>query len=111
MCAPASCALATGSPQRLSMLADLPTVAKSGYSGYSAVGWGGIFVPNGTPQSAIDRLNAAIVKAVAVPEVRAKFEQQGTEGAGSTQAELAKMLHEDFVRLGSTAKSIGIGVD
>jgi tripartite-type tricarboxylate transporter receptor subunit TctC len=104
-------ALATGSPQRLSMLPDVPTVAESGYPGYSAVGWGGIFVPNGTPQAIVDKLNAAIAKAVALPDVRAKFEQQGTEGASSTQAELTKMLREDYVHLGDTAKSIGIGVD
>jgi tripartite-type tricarboxylate transporter receptor subunit TctC len=104
-------ALATGSPQRLAMLPDLPTLAESGYPGYSAVGWGGIFVPNGTPQDAVDKLNAAIVKAVAAPEVRKKFEEQGTEGASSTAAELAKMLRDDYVNIGETAKRIGIAVD
>ena len=104
-------ALATGSPQRLSMLPDVPTVAESGYPGYSAVGWGGIFVPNGTPQAIVDRLNAAIAKAVTLPGVRRNFEEQGTEGASSTAAELAKMLREDNINLGATAKRIGIGVD
>jgi len=104
-------ALATGSPQRLAMLPDVPTIAESGYPGYSAVGWGGIFVPNGTPQPIIDRLNAAIAKAVTSPDLMRKFDEQGTEGAASTQAELARMLREDYVNLGETAKRIGIGVD
>jgi tripartite-type tricarboxylate transporter receptor subunit TctC len=43
-------ALAMGSPARLALLPNVPTVAESGYPGYSAVGWGAIFVPNGTPQ-------------------------------------------------------------
>jgi tripartite-type tricarboxylate transporter receptor subunit TctC len=104
-------ALATGSPQRLSMLPDLPTVAESGYPGYSAVGWGGIFVPNGTPPAIIDALNAAIAKAVASPDARREFAEQGTEGASSTPADLARMLAADYIGLGDTAKRIGIGVD
>jgi tripartite-type tricarboxylate transporter receptor subunit TctC len=101
-------ALATGGQTRLSMLPDVPTVAESGYPGYNAVGWSGIYVPNGTPQPIIAKLNAAIVKAVAKPEIKKLFEEQGVEGAASTQAEVAKMLQEDFVRLGELARSIGV---
>jgi tripartite-type tricarboxylate transporter receptor subunit TctC len=43
-------AIAVGSPTRLALLPDVPTVAESGYPDYRAVGWGAIFVPNGTPQ-------------------------------------------------------------
>jgi tripartite-type tricarboxylate transporter receptor subunit TctC len=100
-------ALATGGQARLSMLPDVPTVAESGYPGYDAVGWSGIYVPNGTPQPIIDKLNAAIAEAVAKPEIKKLFEEQGVEGAASTQAEVAKMLQEDFVRLGELARSIG----
>jgi tripartite-type tricarboxylate transporter receptor subunit TctC len=101
-------ALATGGQTRLSMLPDVPTVAESGYPAFNSVGWAGIYVPNGTPQPIIDKLNAAIVKAVAMPEVQKQFEAQGVQGASSTQAEVAKMLQEDSVRIGELAKSIGI---
>jgi hypothetical protein len=46
-------ALAMGSPTRLALLPNVPTVAEFGYPGYNAVGWGAIFVPNGTPQPII----------------------------------------------------------
>ena len=103
-------ALATGGQARLPMLPDVPTVSESGYPGYNSVGWAGIYVPTGTPQPIIDQLNAAIVKAVAMPEVKKQFEEQGVQGASSTQAEVAKMLQEDYVRIGEVAKRIGIGV-
>jgi len=103
-------ALATGGQTRLSMLPDVPTVAESGYPEYNATGWAGIYVPNGTPQPIIDRLNAAIVKAVAMPDVRKDFEAQGVEGASSTPAEVAKMLRDDYARIDETAKRIGIGL-
>ena len=104
-------ALAIGSPKRLALLPDVPTVAESGYPGYDAVGWGAIFVPNGTPQPIVDKLNATIAKVVTLPDVKKQFEEQGTEAASSSQAEMAKLLRDEYTRLGQTAKSIGLNVD
>ena len=104
-------ALAIGSPKRLALLPDVPTVAESGYPGYDAVGWGAIFVPNGTPQPIVDKLNATIAKVVTLPDVKKQFEEQGTEAASSSQAEMAKLLRDEYARLGQTAKSIGLNVD
>jgi tripartite-type tricarboxylate transporter receptor subunit TctC len=103
-------AIAIGGPTRLALLPDVPTVAESGYPGYNAVGWGAIFVPNGTPQPIIDKLNATIAKVVTSPEAKKAFEEQGTEGASSTQAEMAKLLREEYAHLGEVAKSIGVSV-
>src|SRR5712672_4157804 len=63
-------AIAMGSPTRLRLLPDVPTVAESGYPDFNAVGWGAVFVPNGTPQPIIDQLNATIAKIVTLPEVK-----------------------------------------
>jgi tripartite-type tricarboxylate transporter receptor subunit TctC len=104
-------ALAVGGTTRLSLLPDVPTIAESGYPGYDAVVWGGIFVPNGTPQPIVDKLNATIAKIVTLPEARKQFEEQGTEAAGSTQAEMAKTLADDSARLGELAKRIGVRAD
>ena len=104
-------ALAMGSPTRLKLLPNVPTVIESGYPGYEATGWGAIFVPNGTPQPIIDKLNATIVKVVTLPEAKKQFEEQGTEGASSTQAEMAKLLRDDYARLGDMAKRIGLKVN
>jgi tripartite-type tricarboxylate transporter receptor subunit TctC len=104
-------AIAIGSPERLAFLPEVPTVDESGFPGYNMVGWGGIFVPNGTPQPIIDKLNATIAKVVTLPDVKKQFEEQGTEAASSSQVEMAKLLRDEYARLGQTAKSIGLSVD
>jgi tripartite-type tricarboxylate transporter receptor subunit TctC len=104
-------AVAMGSPNRLTLLPDVPTVIESGYPGYEATGWGAIFVPNGTPQPIIDKLNATIARVVTLPEVKKQFEEQGTEGASSTQADMAQLLREEYARFGRLAKSIGLSVN
>src|SRR5262245_41012879 len=104
-------ALAIGGTARLSLLPDVPTVAESGYPGFDAVGWGGIFVPNGTPQPIIDKLAATIANVVTLPEAKKQFAEQGTEPASSTQAEMAKMLRDDSARLGELAKRLAVSVN
>jgi tripartite-type tricarboxylate transporter receptor subunit TctC len=104
-------AIAIGSPERLAFLPEVPTVDESGFPGYNMVGWGGIFVPNGTPQPIIDKLNATIAKAVALPEVKKQFEEQGTEAASSTQAEMARILREEYGLFDAEAKKLGLSVN
>jgi tripartite-type tricarboxylate transporter receptor subunit TctC len=104
-------AVAVGSPTRLSLLPEVPTVIESGYPGYNATGWGGVFVPNGTPQPIIDKLVATIAKVVTSPEAKKEFEAQGSEGASSTQAEMAAILRDDTARLGEIATRLGLKVN
>jgi tripartite-type tricarboxylate transporter receptor subunit TctC len=101
-------ALATGGSTRLAALPDVPTVAEAGIPGYNSVGWGGLFVPKGTPRPIIGRLNAALVKALAAPELKDEFARQGSEPAASSVEELQRLLHQDYERLGQVAKSIGM---
>jgi tripartite-type tricarboxylate transporter receptor subunit TctC len=104
-------AVAVGSPTRLSLLPEVPTVIESGYPGYNATGWGGVFVPNGTPQPIIDKLAATIAKVVTLPEAKKEFEAQGSEGASSTQAEMAAILRDDTARLREIATRLGLKVN
>jgi tripartite-type tricarboxylate transporter receptor subunit TctC len=104
-------ALAIGGTTRLSLLPEVPTVGESGYPGFDAVGWGAIFVPNGTPQPIVDKLAATIANVAALPETRKQFAEQGTEPASSTQAEMAKILRDDSARLGDLAKRLAVSVN
>lgn len=91
-------ALAQTTATRSPSIPDLPTVAESGLSGYSATNWYGFFVPAGTPAPVIERLNTELVKALNAPEVRSRLVAAGMDPAPSTPQELGAFLKEDIAR-------------
>jgi tripartite-type tricarboxylate transporter receptor subunit TctC len=85
-------ALATTGAQRWSAMPDLPTVAEQGVPGYDVTSWAGLMAPAGTPRPVIDQLRAATLKALQMPNVRARLEDMGGEARGSTPEEMASMV-------------------
>src|SRR5438105_4679418 len=70
-------ALAVTSAQRNPLYPDVPTIAESGYPGFSAISWSGLSVPRGTPQTIVDRLEAEMTKIMQSPAIKARMESQG----------------------------------
>jgi tripartite-type tricarboxylate transporter receptor subunit TctC len=64
---------------RLGSAPDIPTVDEAGLPGFYLSVWFAFFATKGTPKPIIDKLNAATVEALAVPEVRARFADLGLE--------------------------------
>ncbi len=69
--------LAVSSAQRNNLYPDVPTVAESGYKGFEALSWSGMSVPKGTPQSIVDKLEAAMAQAMTSPGIKQRMESQG----------------------------------
>jgi tripartite-type tricarboxylate transporter receptor subunit TctC len=86
-------AIAVTPAQRFAGLADVPTVIESGLPGYEVTSWNGLAAPVNTPRPVVERLNQAVVKAVASPEVRKRLAELGVEGRASTP----EHLHGFFV--------------
>ena len=85
-------ALAVTSPTRSSLLPDLPTLTEAGVPGVEAVGWFMLFAPAGTPANIAKRLETEVARALAKPEVKARFAQLGAEGRIMTNSELVRFL-------------------
>jgi len=85
-------AIATTGPQRWQGLPDVPTVAEQGVAGYDVESWAGLMAPAGTPRPVIDRLNAELQKALAVPAVKTRLEEMGGVVRGSTPEEMKNMV-------------------
>jgi tripartite-type tricarboxylate transporter receptor subunit TctC len=85
--------------KRLSSLPDVPTIAEAGLAGYvSDAGWHAMFAPAKTPPPLVNRMHAAVRKALDVPQVRDFFVQGGYEPQGLAPNEWAKLFREDLKR-------------
>jgi tripartite-type tricarboxylate transporter receptor subunit TctC len=101
-------ALAITSIKRSALAPDLPTMAESGYPGFEAVPWFGLFAPAGTPKDVLDKLYTETVKALATPQVRKKFDELGLEPVGNTPAELAAIIRKETPEWAKVIKDAGI---
>ena len=88
-------ALAVTSKRRISAAPDVPTFEEAGVPGYEAIGWFGTVAPAGTPSDVIQKLNAEIRAALAVPEIRERALQAGAEPFTNTPQEFAAMIREE----------------
>ena len=80
-------ALAVTGAKRSPFDPDIPTIAEQGFPGYAATNWYTIVVSSKTPPELVAALNAMMNKALAAPEVRAAYGQQGMETLGGTADE------------------------
>lgn len=85
-------ALAVTTARRSFSLPDVPTVAEAGVKGYELVPWFGVFMPAGTPAEVVQTMHRALVEAMQLPEVKARFAIIGAEVVGSTPEAFAQTL-------------------
>jgi tripartite-type tricarboxylate transporter receptor subunit TctC len=81
--------------KRSSALPDVPTMLESGVEGQESETMQGVLVPAGTPQDIIDLLNAEIVKAMQLPDVKAKCQELGFDVVADTPAEFAGYIKKE----------------
>ncbi len=87
---------------------DIPTVAESGVPGFDAVGWFGVVAPAGTPAPIVARLNAEIVDALKLPEVRQRLLAGGAEPATSTPEEFGRLIRSESAKWAKVIKAAGV---
>ena len=101
-------ALAITSIKRSALAPDLATMAESGFPGFEAVPWFGLLAPNGTSNDIVEKLHDQTVKALAMPEVRKKFDELGLDPIGNTPAEFAAVIRKETPEWAKVIKDAGI---
>ena len=99
-------ALGVSSLQRSAALPDVPTVAESGYPGFSVAEWLGIFVPAGTPPAIVERLNNAATRALQHPEVQTRLKALGAEIIGGQPGNMDKYLRSEIANWTRLAQQV-----
>jgi tripartite-type tricarboxylate transporter receptor subunit TctC len=104
-------ALAISSAKRHPLLADVPTFAELGYPQIEEYTWVGFFAPGGTPPEIVQRLNAAINRAIRMPDVRERLEALTLEPVGGTPQQFADYVRSEIVKWAQVVKETGARVD
>jgi tripartite-type tricarboxylate transporter receptor subunit TctC len=87
--------LATTGPQRLAALPNVPTIAESGYPGFSATNWYAFVASSKVPKPLLDRWNTELVKVLKSPDVVAALNKHGLPAMPGTRDELARYIDSE----------------
>jgi tripartite-type tricarboxylate transporter receptor subunit TctC len=101
-------ALASTGAQRSLAMPEVPTIAESGYPGYEATNWYAYVAPVKTPKEILVRLNQALVKSLAAPEVREQLIGHGLEPQPGTSEALARYIEREYATWGRVVKEAKI---
>ncbi|WP_333670747.1 tripartite tricarboxylate transporter substrate-binding protein [Elioraea tepidiphila] len=104
-------ALGTTHTARVPALPEVPTIAESGYPGYTLNEWNGLYAPSGTPEATLDRLHAAALHALAQETVKSRIETLGALTVGSPRAAFARFVAEGRERMARLVAEAKITVD
>ena len=104
-------ALAVTTAKRSSVAPEVPTLAESGLPGFEVGSWQGVFAPAGTPSEIVRRLNAEIVKALNMPDVREKLSGLGAEIVADSPEEFSALVKAEVAKWADVVKKSGAKVD
>ena len=90
-------ALGVTTEKRWYALPDVPAIAET-YPGFDVVLWFGMMAPRGTPQQAIDRLNAATNQILKTEDVRKSLDAEGMQPTGGPPEAFGKRIRSDYER-------------
>ena len=97
--------------KRSSLIPDVPTVIESGYAGFEATVWLGLYAPAGTSPAIVAQLNRALNGLLARPDVVRFLEQNGMEPSGGTPEQFLSLNKSDLAKFTAVARSANITAD
>ena len=100
--------LAAVSKTRLPSLPNLPTVDESGLPGFEFSSWFGLLGPANMPADVTQKINAAVMKIIAQPDIAAKIDQQGIEPKAMTPEDFTRSVAESYEVIKKIAATSGL---
>jgi tripartite-type tricarboxylate transporter receptor subunit TctC len=104
-------AIGVSSAKRSRSMPDVPTIAESGFPGFEAGSWFGVFAPKGTPPEIIAALNKATNEAIADRVIEARMVEEGADPAAGTPEKFGAFVRSEFEKWRTVVKESGAVVD
>jgi len=103
--------LAVTTATRSPAFPDVPTVQEAGVPGYEVTTWYALWAPAGTPQDVINKLQQEVAKAMASPQLKDVWAQQGASPGGNTPAEFGAFVKAEIAKWAEVVKASGARID
>src|SRR5215470_5973993 len=100
--------LAVTSLKRSPVIAELPTVAESGYPGFEATSWFALVAPAATPAPIVAKLHRDVTRLAAQDDTRERFAKLGLDTVAGPPDELATIIKADIAKWGKVIADAGI---
>lgn len=101
-------ALAATSSKRIRSLPDVPTMSEAGLPGVEVGAAIGVVAPAGTPPNIVETLNREIAEIIADPGLHERLAAVGLDVVGTTAADYAKIIRDDYAKWGKVIAAAGI---
>ena len=100
--------LAVAASARISAMPDVPTFAEQGYAGLDLPSWLGFYGPARMPAPVVAKLNGALTKVLAMPQVQEFYRSGGYEAGATTSEEFATITRSTYERWGTLVQQVGL---
>ena len=104
-------ALGVSTAKRYAEMPDVPTIEEAGVKGFDATVWLGLLAPAGTPRDVVQKINAAVSKALNTPESRKLMASAGVDVSITDSAEFGRLLQAELDRWGKVVRETGAKVN
>ncbi len=101
-------ALGVTSASRSAATPEVPTLIEAGVPDYDYSTWYALFMPAGTPDAVINKLNAVTREVLATDDLKQKYDAQGVEAWSNTATELGNYLRTETEKWGKVVRAAGI---
>jgi tripartite-type tricarboxylate transporter receptor subunit TctC len=103
-------ALGVTSAERDPLAPGVPAIAET-LPGFDASSWAGLMAPAKTPPAIVEKISAAVQRAIKMPDIIEKFKAAGATPVGDTPEHFAKYLREDIGRWRAVVEKAGVTIE
>ena len=104
-------ALGVTGAKRVPSASNIPTISEAGVPGYEVPVWYGFLAPRGTPRTIVGKLHTGIAKAMAMPELRERYLNEGGDATVRGPDEFAAIIHEQLPKWAKVVKDSGVKLE
>lgn len=97
--------------KRIPAAPQIPTIAEAGVPGYDVSVWYGFLAPRGTPKPVVDRIHQGVVQAMASPDIRDRYVNEGADVTVRGPDDFGALLRGEFAKWAKVVKDSGVRID